>query len=480
MSALTGQHGGDERVADEGDGGELRRAAGRAERLAAVGDEPLAVPQQHLLHGHDDHAEHEQGRAERGGAAVLDRGLAHVGVDLGGDDVDAGGSSQQQRAGELAEPEQQGDAAAVQQGGAQQWQGHPEEHAELRRAGDLGRFEVLGADALEAGGDEEVDERRQPDPGDDDDPRHRVDVDRAFLEVRPPRQVPQGGVEVAGTRREQERPPDDAGDRRHHDRQDGDDAQDAQPRWEPGGGPGQQRAEDEGDGQRAQCQADRVGDRASDPVGRERRAVAGGTIGEGFRLEPHERTEHEVADRPDEGDEPERLEQPAGGRTDVDRPCGLGRSTVVMAQTPTASAGVCGCQLADGFGVGGAVGFGLVQHGVGGSEGDDHLLAGGEATGEAPAVAAGDAGEDAGVGEAGDDVHRLAAVLGVDDRRRGGGPVVRQFGLLRVDVDVLAAEAHGDATTERRGLQRGAAEDLAVAAPTRCRLVHRPAGCPCR
>ena len=114
-----GQDGGDERVTEEGDGGELGRTAWGAERLAAVGDEALAIPEEELLQPDDDHAEHEQGRAERGRIAVLDRRLGHVAVDLGGDDVDAGGTSEEQRPGELPETEQQGDAAAVQQGRAQ-------------------------------------------------------------------------------------------------------------------------------------------------------------------------------------------------------------------------------------------------------------------------------------------------------------------------------------------------------------------------
>ena len=114
-----GQDGGDERVTEEGDGGELGRAPGGAEGLAAMGDEPLAIAEEELLHPHDDHAEHEQGRAQRGRTAVLHRCLGHVAVDLGGDDVDAGGAPEQQRSGELPETEQQRDTAAVQQGRAQ-------------------------------------------------------------------------------------------------------------------------------------------------------------------------------------------------------------------------------------------------------------------------------------------------------------------------------------------------------------------------
>ena len=101
-----------------------------------------------------------------------------------------------------------------------------------------------------------------------------------------------------------------------------------------------------------------------------------------------------------------------------------------------------------------------------GTERDGHPFAGGEPAGEASAVAARDAGEDACVAEAGDDVHGLAAVLA--SRRSVAVAVVRSAGTMAVagvDVDVVAAQADGDGATERGRLQRRAAEDLTVARP---------------
>ena len=69
-------------VSDDGDRGELRRAARGRNALPPWVTNRLLVPQQHLLHGHDDHAE-DAAAVEPSAAALpyCDRGLADIGVD---------------------------------------------------------------------------------------------------------------------------------------------------------------------------------------------------------------------------------------------------------------------------------------------------------------------------------------------------------------------------------------------------------------
>ena len=78
----------------------------------------------------------------------------------------------------------------------------------------------------------------------------------------------------------------------------------------------------------------------------------------------------------------------------------------------------------------------------------------------------GNAGEDAGVAEAGDDVHVLAAVLGVDDRRPGSASGRRAGRVARVDARRRRRRsAHGDGATDRRACSGAPPSDLAVARP---------------
>ena len=232
-SAIDGQDGGDHAVADDRADGELRRPGVGSEGLAAVGDEAGLVAEQHLLGEDHDHPERQQRRADRGRGGVVDRRLRGEEVHLRRQHPDPGVATEQQGTGELAEPEEQGDAAAVDERRTQQGEDDPEEHAEAAGAADLRRLQHLRADVGEPRADEEVDEGRQAEPGEDDDPRQRVDVDRALLEVVPPRQVAQQGVEVARPGREEERPADDRGDGGHDDRQDGQDPQHLHPRRQP-------------------------------------------------------------------------------------------------------------------------------------------------------------------------------------------------------------------------------------------------------
>ena len=190
---------------------------------------------------HDEHAEQQQRRADGGGRAVVDRRLRRREVHLRREHGDAGVAAEQQRAGELPETEQQRHAAAVHEHRPQQRQRDPEEHPGATRAADLRGLEQLGVDVGEARAHEQVDERGETEPGDDHDPRHRVDVDRALLEVVPPRQVAQQGVEVAGAGREQERPADHRRHRRHDDRQDRQHPQQLHARWQAGRRPREQR-----------------------------------------------------------------------------------------------------------------------------------------------------------------------------------------------------------------------------------------------
>ena len=246
-----------------------------------------------------------------GRSAVVDGRLRHGEVHVGGQHVDAGVAAQEQWSGELPEPEQQRHAAAVDDHRPQQRQDHPEEHAELRGAAHLGGLDELGVDVLEAGADEQVDESSQAEAGDDDDPRQGVDVDRAFLQVVPPRQCAEERVEVSRSGRQQERPAEHAGDRGHDDRQDREHPQHPQSGRQAGRGPRQQRAEHQRDDQRTEREEDRRAQRLRHRRSREGVAIAAGTILEGQCLQPPQRHDDEVGEPGEEGQEPDPDEDPS-------------------------------------------------------------------------------------------------------------------------------------------------------------------------
>ena len=302
---------GDEAVGDDRGDGQFRRLGIGAKGTPAVRDEAGLITEQHLLGDHHEHAEQQQRRPDRRGGTEVDRRLRREEVHVGRQHGDPGVAAEQQRAGELTEPEQQGHAAAVDEHGAQQRQRDPEEHAEAAGPADLRSLEHLGADVGEPRAHEQVHESGQPEAGDDDDPRHRVDVDRALLEVVPPWEVSQQGVEIAGPRRQQERPADDRRHGRHDDGQHRQDPQQLHARWQPRSGPRQERAEDEGDGERAEGQSDSCLDRVGHAV-----AVVGGLVTrravlEGQLLQAVDRDEHEVADGDQEGEHAETGERSA-------------------------------------------------------------------------------------------------------------------------------------------------------------------------
>ena len=143
-----------------------------------------------------------------------------------------------------------------------------------------------------------------------------------------------------------------------------------------------------------------------------------------------------------------------------------GTITVVMAQTPTASAGVCG--VSSPTASASAVRSASASYSMA-SAGRNEMTTcspGVEAAGEAAAVAAGDAGEDAGARRGGR--RRPWSCRRTRSRRsspwRWSGRSARSASFGWMSTSSLRRRTATRAT-ERGGLQRGAAEDLAVARP---------------
>ena len=208
---------------------------------------------------------------------------------------------EQQRRRELSEPEQECDASAVDERGPEQRQHDAEEDAGTRRAVDVAGLEQLVADVLESRGDEQIDERREREAGDDDDPGQRVDVERAVEAAAPPRQVTQELVQVARPRREQEGPAEHAGERREHDREDRHRAQQPEPARERRRGPREPRPEHDRDQERADAEEDRVLDGRPFTRPRVRVPVRPGAVLQREVLQPREREDRQVADGAEEG-----------------------------------------------------------------------------------------------------------------------------------------------------------------------------------
>jgi hypothetical protein len=202
-------------------------------------------------------------------------------------------------------------AGAVDERRSQQRQRHAEEHAGRRRPRDLRGLEQLAVDVLEARADEQVDERREREPGDDDDPGQRVDVDRALVEVVPPGQVAEERVEVAGVGREEKRPAEHARDRGNDDRQEREDLEDAETRRQRARGPRERRSENERDRERAERELDRPPQGLPDARLVERLAVCAPAVREREPLQPDEGQDDEIREDANEDDQPEsRREEP--------------------------------------------------------------------------------------------------------------------------------------------------------------------------
>ena len=110
------------------------------------------------------------------------------------------------------------------------------------------------------------------------------------------------------------------------------------PRREPAGAPRQEGAEHEGDRERTKGQLDGSEDGLPDAGLRERGAVALGAIGEGLRLEPDERLQHEVAEGTDEDDQADRFGDGPGDGSGVEAARAPGDGAGDHAQTSTFSA----------------------------------------------------------------------------------------------------------------------------------------------
>ena len=222
-----------------------------------MGDESAAVSEHEPLEDHHGEPKHQQRRAERGSRSVVRGRSGDSRVHLRGQHIDAVLAAKQQGGCELAQAQQQHHSERVHKYGPQQRQNDVHHCAAVRRTAHLSGFDEFRADVPDPTTDEEVDESTQCDPGDDDDPCHRVDVDRALEPIRPPRQKAQPGIDVSSHRRQQESPANDGRHGGEDDRQDGNNLQEPEAARKTRGCDRQRGTHDHRERNRCKCERDR-------------------------------------------------------------------------------------------------------------------------------------------------------------------------------------------------------------------------------